>query len=93
MSRDEFCKISLPSGESSRVEVRESRVKRGKSRVRVSKVSSKLSVSNLQFKSNYHVCDMIAIFPRNSSVKGGEICYGFMLILDYHIVIFFDAID
>ena len=32
-------------------------------------------------------------FPIISGVKGGEMCYGFMLILDYHIVIFFDAID
>ena len=36
---------------------------------------------------------IIVRFPLNSGVQGGEICFGFMLILDYHVVIFFDAID
>ena len=83
MSQCEFCEIGLPSSQGSRVEVRESRVKRGRPRVKVFKVSfPKFAVT------------MSAVrFSIISGVKGGEMCYGFMFILDYHIVIFFDAID
>ena len=40
---------------------------------------------------------IIVRFPKNIVVKGGEICYGFMLchgfMLILTVVIFFDAID
>lgn len=80
--------MSSPSGQGSRVEVPELRVKRRRSRV---KVSSKLSDQNLQFKSYTEKkakewkkmlrisitmavgVSMIIRFPINSGVKGGEI--------------------
>ena len=80
--------MSSPSGHGSRVEVPELRVKRRRSRV---KVSSKLSDQNLQFKSCTEKkakkwqkmlrisitmavgVSMIIRFPVNSGVKGGEI--------------------
>ena len=81
--------MSSPSGQGSRVEVPELRVKRRRSRV---KVSSKLSDQNLQLKSYTEKkakkwqkmlrtmlrtmavgVSMIIRFPINSGVKGGEI--------------------
>ena len=80
--------MSSPSGQGSRVEVPELRVKRRRSRV---KVSLKLSDQNLQFKSYTEKkakewqkmlrisitmavgVSMIIRFPVNSGVKGGEI--------------------
>ena len=80
--------MSSPSGQGSRVEVPELRVKRRRSRV---KVSSKLSDQNLQLKSCTEKkakrwqkmlrisitmavgVSMIIRFPINSGVKGGEI--------------------
>ena len=80
--------MSSPSGQGSRVEVPELRVKRRRSRV---KVSLKLSDQNLQLKSYTEKkakrwqkmlrisitmavgVSMIIRFPINSGVKGGEI--------------------
>ena len=80
--------MSSPSGQGSRVEVPELRVKRRRSRV---KVSLKLSDQNLQLKSYTEKkakrwqkmlrisitmavgVSMIIRFPVNSGVKGGEI--------------------
>ena len=80
--------MSSPSGQGSRVEVPELRVKRRRSRV---KVSLKLSGQNLQLKSYTEKkakrwqkmlrisitmavrVSMIIRFPINSGVKGGEI--------------------
>ena len=80
--------MSSPSGQGSRVEVPELRVKRRRSRV---KVSSKLSDQNLQLKSYTEKkakrwqkmlrisitmavgVSMIIRFPINNGVKGGEI--------------------